>query len=270
MGYDAFVRCNCYKEGKINKPYFSEYLVETVDGFELNLPKDILNDKNLSEKIENDFYEWEYKGCEHENMQYFNCRIANAGGMGWLIGAIKYINKSEKIPLFMDYIEHGNGGYLSYENIHEFKNEVDIFKKHGGAPIHEFRYINENNNAALYDTISFDMQDDKNILFSKNNIEIYVINGNFYITENSNIVFQVDNFVIYKQKHDFSYVNTMTKEKYTCKYIFENKYFSIYTKNRFTFKKNTDYFVERFECFADDFYDLIKASLETKNPIIWC
>lgn len=270
MGYDAYVRCNCYKEGKIEKPYFSEYLIETEDGFELNLPKNILDDEILSEKIENDFDNWEYNACEHEYMEYFNCRIANAGGIGWLFGAIKYINKFENIPLLMSYINDCNGGYLSYENIQNFKKEIDIFKKYGGVPIHEFRYINENNNVALNDTVSFNIEDEKYTLFSKNDIEIYIINGIFYITENNKIVFQANNFLIYKQKYDFIYENILTKKKYICKYVFENRCFEKYVKNKFTFKKNTDYFVERFDCFVEDFYDLIKASIEMKNPIIWC
>jgi len=270
MGYDAFVRCNCYKEGKIKKPYFSEYLIETIDGFELNLPKNILDDKYLSEKIENDFFDWEYNGCEHEDMEYINCRISNAGGMGYLIGAIEYINKFEKIPLLMDYVKNCNGGFIDFKNIHEFKNEIDIFKKYGGIPIYEFRYINENDNAALDSTVSFNKEDEKKILLSKNNFQLYVLNGIFYISENNNVVFHASNLVIYRQKHDYSYVNLMTKEKYNCKFIFEDKCFKIYTKNKFTFLKNPEYFVELFNCFAEIFYDLIKASIETKNPIIWC
>jgi hypothetical protein len=270
MGYDAYIRCNCYKEGKIEKPYFSAYLVENIDGFKLNLPKNILDNKNLIEKIEEDFYNWVYNGCEHEDMEYYNCRISNAGGMGWLVGAIEYINKFEKIPLLMGYIKDCNGGYLSYESIHEFKNEIDIFSKHGGIPIYEFKYVRKENDGEIWSTVSYDMEDHKNILFSENNIELSLNNGYFNIVENTNLVFQANNFLVYNQDNNYSYIDVITSKKYTCKYVFDNKCFNKHKKNFFYFEKNPEYFLSIFDSFSKTFYDLINASIKTKNPIIWC
>jgi len=270
MGYDAYVRCNCYKEGKINKPYFSEYLIEDIEGYELLLPDNIKNDENLSEKIYRDFSDWEYKGCEHEYMEYYNCRISNAGGMGWLVGAIEYINKFENIPLLMKYIEDRYGGFLAYENINEFKKEIDIFKKYGGIPVYEFRYKTKDEDIALSDTVSFDMEGHKKILFNKNNIELSVLNGNFLISENNINVFKANDFYILNNNREYYYKNLITNEKYTCKHVFENKCFRKHKKNNFYFEKNPKYFVDLFIDIAEIFYELINASLITKNPIIWC
>ncbi|RCX21444.1 hypothetical protein DFP94_102197 [Fontibacillus phaseoli] len=81
MGLDAYVVCNCVKEGKVKPPPFDSGLLEwTEEGIDLSDSGD--------DEIYRLFLRWREQACEHEDFYYYYDRVANTAGGNFFYGAM--------------------------------------------------------------------------------------------------------------------------------------------------------------------------------------
>ncbi len=68
MSLGLFVRCDCWKKGKVRKLEFDKYIVDIGYDLDLNLPEKIKANKALADRYMSRFYDWVNSACEHEYM----------------------------------------------------------------------------------------------------------------------------------------------------------------------------------------------------------
>ncbi|MCA1295463.1 hypothetical protein LBW89_20860 [Paenibacillus sp. alder61] len=91
MGLDAFVNCNCLREGKVKPAPFDLSLLEwTDDGIEMP--------DTVEDEIFYQFHEWKEQACTHEDMQIYSDRVGNTSGMNVYYGVLERLGE-ERFPL---------------------------------------------------------------------------------------------------------------------------------------------------------------------------
>lgn len=149
MGYDAYVLCNCYKEGKTVEPPYKEYVVSDEDGIFIHVPEEIWEeDKDKYYSIRAAFDEWKETACEHEDMDLASERIANSAGMGHFRYILEKLGGENRFPVLSEYLPTFNGGILPaefsqkaldellmLENEPEPEEKVVLFEKSTGKSI---------------------------------------------------------------------------------------------------------------------------------------
>jgi len=84
MGLDAYVQCNCIKEGKVKPPPFDITNIVCKDNVWTLT-------ENADDQTFSDYIEWEENACDHPNFHYIYDRISNTSGSNVLSSALKYI-----------------------------------------------------------------------------------------------------------------------------------------------------------------------------------
>lgn len=132
MGFDAYVRCNCWKEGK-TKPFPFDYgfhLSEDGESWEIDIPKP---DKSLGEDALQDWYaknyaldEWLETCCEHPGMKLVDVRIATVSGMSVFRWALEQVGKHH-FPTLGAELPVANGGIMKPEAAERVMSELVFF-----------------------------------------------------------------------------------------------------------------------------------------------
>ncbi|HET8631303.1 MAG TPA: hypothetical protein VFL91_28110 [Thermomicrobiales bacterium] len=107
MGLDAFVRCNCWKEGRTTPPPVPRELIyEDEEGLELRLPFDGKEEMYFA------FDRWMLSCCEHEDMSYARVRVSNWSGYRLFQQALERAGW-EHFPTLEAELPNANGGQMS-------------------------------------------------------------------------------------------------------------------------------------------------------------
>lgn len=124
MGYDAYVRCNCYRDGKISsKPPFEEFVEEDEEGIWLNLDWETNKEKHDA------FDHWKYSNpCEHEDMEVCSERLANISGMGAFRRILIELGV-ENYPILSKYLPKANGGNLPVKYAFAMQQELEKLRQ---------------------------------------------------------------------------------------------------------------------------------------------
>jgi hypothetical protein len=89
MGLDAFVNCNCYKEGKTTEPPVDRKYIYFDDGFyHFKLPGG--NDREIFRQ----FIDWMDTACDHRRFHYIWTRISNISGLHFFMKMISKYSES--------------------------------------------------------------------------------------------------------------------------------------------------------------------------------
>lgn len=116
MGLDAYVVCNCVKEGKVKPPPFDISLLEITDeGI------DIL--ESVNDEIYELYQQWRENACEHEDFYYYQDRVFNVAGGNFFYGIIDRLGQ-DKFPLLISIGEK----LLSADQAEKALKELDIFE----------------------------------------------------------------------------------------------------------------------------------------------
>lgn len=92
MGLDAYVQCNCIKEGKVKNPPFDMNLIICNDGvYEL---RDSADDVTFHKYIN-----WLENAFQHPRGYYIYERVSNVGGSNFLSGVIKMLERKACLSL---------------------------------------------------------------------------------------------------------------------------------------------------------------------------
>lgn len=276
MGLDAFVPCNCFKEGKTSEPPVDrEWIIQDEGYYSLNP----LYSKDMD--LDNKIYKWSQNCCEHPFM-HISERISNWSGIRLFQQAMNTIG-IDNFPILNTELPDVNGGYLTVENAKKALAELDIFEKRI-VTINNIYLINVDSGEAVYEYI--DAYDGK-VIFSKPYSLGFNINGLYIVESDSNkILFQgksVQQKVYYYPQwlkiitkitpiklrpiRKVCWIDTATKNHFYTKFGL-----SIYNGNypkEFTIKEQpTDIF--NYQYIIDSLRKMFEASIQMNNPVYWC
>ncbi|MNW25774.1 hypothetical protein D3C74_25260 [compost metagenome] len=116
MGVDAYVVCNCVKEGNVKPPPFDLSLLEiTVEGI------DIL--ESVNDETYELYQHWRENACEHEDFYYYQDRVFNIAGGNFFYGIIDRLGQG-KFPLLISIGEK----LFSADQAEKALKELDVFE----------------------------------------------------------------------------------------------------------------------------------------------
>lgn len=124
MGYDAYVHCDCYKQGKTPKPPHEEYIVFDEEGLYLHVPGLYEKDQEKFWEMENEFEQWKRSACPHEDMEIASEHLANIMGMGAFRTLVAEMGGSKRFPVLSKYLPTSNGGCLPWESAGNLLREL--------------------------------------------------------------------------------------------------------------------------------------------------
>ena len=134
MGLDAYVPCNCYREGKTKTPPpTQEELCIDEDGIlrpvrYRDIPyEEIMNDKEFR-KIYHGLYEWKETACEHEYGEYASERVGNWSTARYFTWVVSQFPEGS-FPLLIDLIPDANGGSVPVKDAPEILRELAELRK---------------------------------------------------------------------------------------------------------------------------------------------
>lgn len=272
MGFDAFVKCNCYEEGKTSQPPCSKELIEMdkLYGLSINISYD-----NYPQKVI-EFDKWIHNAaCQHQDMEVCSEHLANISGMTAFRTVISELGE-DKYPILSGNLPKVNGGYLPIELVDSFEYELyNIMQE----------YTSENI-VVLMETTHNNRTHSTNLNYNK----VFAFEGK----KNLTYTLSKDGVKIIKDKRllGFEFKNTVFhSKKFTQEKVGNGKYLLTDLKTKATFesgiilyadneieRKQLEYEViekqalisEEYEYIITPLLKLIKASRETGNPIVWC
>lgn len=126
MGLDAFVRCNCWQEGRTTVPPVPLellYMDQRESKLTLTLPW------KGNEEMYRALSQWEYDCCDHRNMEYAAVRISNWAGVRLFQQTITGRGQ-EKYPILLAGLPNLNGGQMSSVDAAKALEELRHFREH--------------------------------------------------------------------------------------------------------------------------------------------
>ena len=143
MGLDAFVRCNCFEEGKCTpppKPFLSSDVYRDEEGYLCSRMLDGLRKKYDRRQFEARFLDldrtfetWTDNSCEHEYGEYCSEWISNWAGVSEFQCLVGEINELTPLPLLSKIMPDGNGGSYPARLAHATLKELNTFTEHLGS-----------------------------------------------------------------------------------------------------------------------------------------
>ncbi|MBR0237575.1 MAG: hypothetical protein IJQ39_05765 [Thermoguttaceae bacterium] len=134
MGLDAYVPCNCYREGKTKTPPpIQEELYMDEDGFlrpvrYRGIPYDELKDDEEFQKIYDDLYDWQTNACEHKDGEYASERVGNWSTARYFTWVVRQFPEGS-FPLLIDLLPGSNGGSVPAKDAPEILRELAELQK---------------------------------------------------------------------------------------------------------------------------------------------
>ena len=280
MGLDAFVRCNCYEEGKA-KPFIPNIELYYDDDNYI----DVVRTPNMSEeeyiKLSNDVYKWSRNCCEH---RYMHCCRKRVGSWADIRSFTQALEAFDCFNTLLSIIPSGNGGYVKLEQAKAALKEISFFAEKIGEYANT-SLLNKNTGSEVYHYIAR-------------------YNGEFAWSKKANQIIGLDADGLFVKKYNsgreiFRSMN-FTQQVFTAKSKFCIKHFlgkqvenkkgrpeavisdtssgksvKIFTAIADSDKKVSFEVIKR-KMNINDFYaylplkSLLEASLETGNQIVWC
>lgn len=264
MGYDAYVRCNCFKEGKAKPFKYIQYVKEYTEYLELELPDEIKKNTELADKIEQDFYDWQESACEHEDMEIVSERIANISGMGALRFAIECCGGEKEFPTLATQLPECNGGFMPVELNESFRKDLEAFIEKS------FTVFYFKNSCANSWSVSWSCacENIDTLLCEKDDTKMYVKDDIFRIEKNGQIIFQSSKFTI-DRIINRRIIFSDKAQKVETSFIFNLKLFEKGNRQRMYFESEVLHNRIEFEGIYQTFLRLLDASDKSGNPICW-
>lgn len=118
MGLDAFVRCRCLEKGKLREPPVpiediyvdedGELASRTLDGAYARLGYRRFQARYGA--LERTLWEWFEHPCEHERGEYCHERVSNVAGVARFDSLVAYLGGEKVFPLLSNLLPDSNGG----------------------------------------------------------------------------------------------------------------------------------------------------------------
>lgn len=180
MGLDAFVPCNCLKEGKTTPPPVDkEWIILDEEGY-IHLNSEYSVDSDLEAKVD----EWSYECCPHQFM-HMSEHICNWSGLRSFQQALIKLG-IEHFPILGTQLPNVNGGSLGVESVEKALLELELFEQNIKTQSSLY-LINAEDSQAIYEYIEVY---GGRFLFSKPHSMGFNVNGLYIIDSEDNILFQ--------------------------------------------------------------------------------
>ena len=137
MGYNAYVKCNCFSEGKLKtSPPYPELIDEDDEGVWC-----ISGETNDQKKLEENETWIQNQPCEHEDFKFINLRLSNNSGMNGFRDALRTVDPLT-IKTISEYLPGpaGNCGKVPAPSAQKFLNEIRALKNATGIETYYFTH----------------------------------------------------------------------------------------------------------------------------------
>ena len=124
MGLDAYVYCNCYTEGKTTMPPVAKELLYVDDEGCLSIHYPSVMAKEERWVLADKLAEWEKSCCDHYERRAYETRISNWFGVRKFQDAVI---KANKYPTLESIIPEGNGGCVEATQSPQVLAELEDF-----------------------------------------------------------------------------------------------------------------------------------------------
>ncbi len=273
MGYNAFVLCNCYKEGKTSNPPYKEFVKTSDEGLYLDLENLYQKDKNEYFKRNDAFDKWMENACPHEDMKIVDERLANISGMSAFWSILEKLGGESKFPVLFNNLPTSNCGSLSINYSQTFLQELLVLEQEKKKEEKLFLSVKETREVKQSVNIN-----KRKVFIWQGYEQLYGIDKEgFFISKkgfdnkSTKVVFRSKDFrQVYLGNDQYQFVDNFTKKKFigTSKIhsdgkVKPKKVFSfIVEKKGVTIKQEYAYIIAPLK-------KLMSASIETGNPVMW-
>jgi hypothetical protein len=302
MGYDAYVRCNRYKMGRVKSqpPFPFDYYDAYGDLRPLtdDCEKDI-NSPKCSEQWQA-IYEWMDDACEHQGMKVVGLHVANIWGMSDFKWALGYMGWNH-FPTLQSELPVANGGFVEATLAVPMLKELEYFMSFDEIAIGTY-LLDSSTRETIYDYIG--RPDGVFSMSGKTGIDLGLDADGFFVRkrpardaadvdENMEIFrsmrleqrlyypkSEVDNREAdYFEKFDeaeIELINLETNHRLVVKHGVlkiinsQDRAARKLVYPRFLHVEKRQFGSERYADILDSLKQLCEASIATGNPIIWC
>lgn len=265
------VMCNCFKQGKTKKPPIKRECICFEDGYAVGIYPDNTPQEEIN-KMEHLLFDWQKTACSHEDMYYtyVECYQRNA----YLL--MRLADEIGKYPILSTFYPSYNGGSVELERVKLAEEELEEFC----LDIQEKKIIGTfftdmTTNQVLYQYFTGQSQMIAGTWLNNQGFRMWFDSSGFYVTD---LLLEKELF------HSYEFIKQPQKK---IESISPRGYRSIVQTVLLTdlesnhtcivpdFLKGIHWKVINRPFCLDDLYciaslkKLIKASLETKNPIQW-
>ena len=257
--------CNCYKEGKTSEPPHKEYIRESIEGLELDLPWEENQDAH------NEFYEWTQSlACAHEDMELCSERLANISGLSSFKALLERLGR-EKYPVISGNLPVTNGGFLSVDLAQPMLDEILRIEREPGKEKRVYLFQGDEHlvsSAYIRQHYIFAFEGDKNFL-GLNSDRFFILNQKKFLgISRTKKVFESTHFKIKARgRKQFEYIDIESGKSATIGMRIGNRELKL---SNYTIETRATLIREEYAYIIDPLKRLVKASIESGNPIIWC
>jgi hypothetical protein len=275
MGYDAFVTCNCFKEGKTKEPPYKDRMKIDVEGIYLDLNITYQQDKDEYLKRHQEFDDWKRTACPHEDMEFASEHLANMSGMAAFKTMLDEFGGEKRFPILTKYLPVANGGTLPADYAEKALRELKDLEQEKTSEkkvilrlkAGEIKQSTNENHSNIFVWTAYNTE---NYGIDKDGFFI-IENGKFLWTRTSKLVFRSKDFKqVALGKDKFQFIDNLTNNQYTGTA-------KIHPDGKEQPSQDFDFIVDieettlatGYKYIIEPLKRLTYASLETGNPIIW-
>lgn len=275
MGYDAFVTCNCFKDGKTKEPPYKDFMKIDVEGIYLDLDLTYEKDKDEYLKRHQEFDNWKRTACPHEDMKFASEHLANMSGMAAFKTMLHEFGGEKRFPILTKYLPVANGGTLPAEYAEKVLNELKDIEQEKTSEKKVIR--RQNTGDKIWSTNEFHSDI---FVWTAYNRENYGIDRDgFFIIKNRNFLWMKASKLVFRSKDfkqvvlgndKFKFIDNLTNNQYmgTAK---------IHPFGKEQPSQDFDFIVDmevttlatEYRYIIEPLKRVTNASLETENPVIW-
>jgi hypothetical protein len=276
MSYSAFVVCNCFQNGKTEKPPHEEYVKFDEDGLYLDVPDEIWRkDEDKVYQMDSEFEKWKNNSCEHDEMELCYEHLSNNLGMSDFRQIVKILGGKQKYPILTEFLPTANGGILPAKFANNALQELVELEKE--QHLEERVILIENSTNELKASVNADTY----LIFvftAYNKYNYGIDNDGFFILENieedgkevSYVVFRSKNFRQRQiSKEEFRFIDNKTNNSFFCSVGLHSNEENPKEVYEFSIKKEKAKIAEEYNYMIEPLKKLTKASVESGNPIHW-
>lgn len=276
MGYNAFVVCNCYKEGKTTAPPYKEFLYEDEEGLGLELKSIHDQDKTEYYQRHQEFDAWKQKACPHENLELANERLANSSGMTSFKAILHDFGGEKRFPILIKYLPTSNDGNLPSEcaemalkELCDLQQEPSTEKKIVlRLSTGELRWTTNLKYSTIFLTTGFKREQ---FGLDKDGFFILAKRG-FLWFKATKLVFRSKHFKqIPLENNKVQFIDTNSQKTFTCTpYLYSETKDSPRQDFEFYVRIENALIADEYQYIIEPLIKLTTASMASGNPIIWC
>jgi hypothetical protein len=276
MGYDAFVLCNCYKEGKTPAPPYFDCV--KIDDYGPYLDLESMSTTEGKEFLQQQeaFESWQKNACPHEDMELVSVHLSNIAGMRAFKALLKECGGAERFPVLSSYLPVANGGTLPAQHAAQAMSELCSLEKEGSLEERVVLKLKETAQRVQ----SAKANGSHIFTFSKSTEQYYGIDGDGFFIMKRRKVFWIPYTTLVFRSTDFKQTAIGTS-----KFLFTDKKsnhqgignLSLYPaeknnaleEHEFVVVKETTTVSTEYRYILEPLKRLTQASIDSGNPIVW-